>query len=313
MADFKPTQKDYSSPNGYLIPNYTRRGISPAVTNPVTYNGAAQFLGEAAADLSVADRIDGRTLFPDLGGNHPATFDIHGLVKTSIPKLDTQTLRVHPVNWGRRRCAYGWLDDVTSVTESGLLVVSSAFSVTSATDGTDADGPARNGTTNNVANSAVQMQLGLGTGSTLQRRHRPYFYCKFKISSIADVRLWIAFPTAAITGSDSPTGSMIGLRFSSAASDTTFKLYSADGAAASVVDTGVTVAADTLYETELYDDGTLLYCRINRGDETSKSTNLPTNTTQLYNATPNSPGIYLTTLAAATKTLKFYCCEYSQF
>lgn len=109
-------------------------------------------------------------------------------------------------------------------------------------------------------------------------------------TTIASRRIWVALSSVAITGNDEAAGAsttvFMGLRYSTAAGDTTWQCGSGDGTTISYTNTGVTVTTSTYYDI-IIDATTLgqLTCDVatNGGSYVSvtKLTNVPTSTTAL--------------------------------
>lgn len=97
-------------------------------------------------------------------------------------------------------------------------------------------------------------------------------------SDISSVRLWAGVSTAVITDTDSIGGSNMLFRYSTAATDGGWVMYTRDGAASSVTSVIASIAASTTYRLRLrfIRSGTpTLYSSVNDGAEVSKTTNLP--------------------------------------
>lgn len=89
-------------------------------------------------------------------------------------------------------------------------------------------------------------------------------------------RIWVALTDTNLDGvASSNAARYCGLRYDTGAGDTTWKLCSSDGVAASVVDTGVTVVAGTEYFLEVnFENTASLVGKVN-AVSTTKATNLP--------------------------------------
>jgi hypothetical protein len=92
-------------------------------------------------------------------------------------------------------------------------------------------------------------------------------------------RIWVAITSASLATTDG-TGALatrfVGLRYSTQVSDANWQCASGDGSAGSVVDTGVSVAANTVYEVQIdWSVDGVLVCTVN-GVSTVKSSNLDT-------------------------------------
>ncbi len=146
---------------------------------------------------------------------------------------------------------------------------------------------------------------GLTQGFTeTQARYRPKLTTLIRTdTSIATQRIWVGLTSAALTGVDSSTTiRYVGVRYSTAAADTTFQCASGNGAAQNVVNTGVTVAINTSYliTVDWSVSGTLV-CSISANGGTPT---VVTKSTNLDNAGTTNLGITntLTTLAATIFT-----------
>jgi len=97
--------------------------------------------------------------------------------------------------------------------------------------------------------------------------HKPVWRTVVKTySDISSTRLWVAYTdNVGILGNDTTgANTYAGIRYSTAAGDTTWKLVlRSGGGAVTVVDTGVTVAVDTVYDITLYMDSAGAWVTIN--------------------------------------------------
>ena len=270
-----------SSPEGYLLPN-AYRGFSPAVTTPADYNQAANFMSGPAEDLELSGVIDIRDSYQGETLLKNADFETSGNVKLDDP-LIPQILdpRALAFNNGRK---FTWVSvNPGANTAYSISTHSAAFAPTGAgtnSNGSDADGSARTVATSAVLGSDATMVPSSIITAVLQRRHNPYLYGKFKLRDASGYRFWLHISDGSLLGTDSPTGNhVIGLRYSTVATDTTFKLVTANGAAATVTNTGVTASEDTLYEVELWEYDGAAFCRINNGNIITATATLATTTT----------------------------------
>jgi hypothetical protein len=113
----------------------------------------------------------------------------------------------------------------------------------------------------------------------------PIFVARIKTSSdISNQRIWCGMFGSASSSSDTAPNDALGFRYSTAASDTTWKFISRSGGGTQVVaDTGVTVSASTEYVlAAIYrNDTSLAYFSVNQGTLTTVSTGLPAATTAM--------------------------------
>lgn len=139
---------------------------------------------------------------------------------------------------------------------------------------------------------AVSGNSGGVTSTLLQTemRYTPRAATRIRTdTAITTRRIWFALNSAAIVGTDGAGAlatTYVGLRYSTNASDTTWKCGSGDGTTGSVIDTGVTVTTSTYYDLIL--DATIpgqLTCQVakNGGSYVSvtKSTNISTSSVNL--------------------------------
>lgn len=103
-------------------------------------------------------------------------------------------------------------------------------------------------------------------------------------ASIAVLRLGVGFEsndTSDLAAADTVGNAAIWFRYSTSASDTTWKACSNDGSTASCTDSGVSVAANTVYRLKIDCAGYPTSCAFYVNDtlKVTKSTNLPASTT----------------------------------
>jgi hypothetical protein len=120
-------------------------------------------------------------------------------------------------------------------------------------------------------------------------------------STVATSRVWAGVVTSVNTVCNADTTDStrkIAFRYSTGASDTTWKACSSDGTTQSCSDTGVTVAADTAYVLEFRKSGGTVTFYVDGVLKVTKSTNIPTGTTSV-------PFMFsISTLENVAKTLK---------
>jgi len=111
----------------------------------------------------------------------------------------------------------------------------------------------------------------------------PVMRVRFKTGSdITNQKLWIGFSSIDIAASDNPAASLMAIRYSTGVSDTTFKCCVKNGTTMTTYDSGVTVAANTVYDMVIDASiGTEIAFYIQSSFITSITTNLPANTTPL--------------------------------
>jgi len=271
-----PPQTKTSSPEGFLIPN-ALRGFSPAVTNPVDYNQAAAFISGPQEDIDLGGVIDIRDSYQGETILKNADFDTSGNVKLESPIIPfALDPRVCAFNSGRK------LTQTAPNTGSDVALTfglhGAAFAVAGAgtnSIGSDTDGSARTIATSIAAGSDATVTPSSILTAVLQRRHNPYLYGKFKLRDASGYRFWFHASDGSLLATDTPTAfNTLGLRYCSTAGDTTFKLVTANAAAATYTDTGVTASEDTLYEVELWEYDGAAFCRINNGTIVTSTTTL---------------------------------------
>lgn len=308
MAKQPKKQPEFSSENGFLIPGYDRRGVNPRALQPSTYQDAARYMGGVIEDLAVSGNVDIRNLDQQIAVA-AATFNDFGGAKLEGPNGMTIDPRIWAFNSSRALSSIrpdSASSNCDEWTMHGATYTCAGAGVDA--DGNDGDGNARLINTTAVANSDATFLPTAITSAIMQRRHQPVLVAKFKLTSVAGCRFWMSIADGNLRASDSAAAfNSVGVRFSTGASDTTFKLVTSDGAAATVTATATTVAADTLYIIELWEDSSAAYCRVNGGPVVSSSTNLSTSTTSRTNV-----GLELRTLAAAVKGLRCYNLTFSQ-
>lgn len=129
------------------------------------------------------------------------------------------------------------------------------------------------------------------TFTQTQSRYTPRLATRIRTdTAITTRRIWFALSSAAVTASDEAAGAsalvFMGVRYSTAAGDTTWQCGSGDGTTISYTNTNVPVATSTYYDI-IIDASTpgQLDCQIatNGGNyvHTIKSTNIPSNATNL--------------------------------
>lgn len=111
----------------------------------------------------------------------------------------------------------------------------------------DADGPfTRRQTGASAGNTAG---FDFNNGGLIQTRWLPQFHNKLKtFTSIADCRIWVGAFSGNPAGSDDPAVHGCGFRYSTDASDTTWKAWTNDASGGgTITDTGITVSTGTAY------------------------------------------------------------------
>ncbi|GEM_PF-5447056 len=112
----------------------------------------------------------------------------------------------------------------------------------------------------------------------------PVFSAYIKTDSdITNQRFWAGLFTSTLLNSDDQTGAYLSFRYSTVAGDTTFKIIVDSGSAQTVLDTTVTVSANTYYLLEIFVDFTnsKIYFRVNGGSLIIVTTNIPASGTDL--------------------------------
>lgn len=158
--------------------------------------------------------------------------------------------------------------------------------------------------TSNVAGNTASV-VG-NTSAVQQARYRPRLRMHIRTSAyITAQRIWAGLSSATIT-TDAPTVGtrQVGFRYSTSATDTTWKCFSSDAAGTSAAgDTGITVAANTAYILELdWSTSGTLTCRASTIGGTPGTVNV---TGSLDNAgtTNMVPRIAITTIGAAVRAM----------
>lgn len=204
-----------------------------------------------------------------------------------------------------------------TMSTTGDIVASGAYStggLGSLASDPDSNGNAAKVTTGATATNFGLLTLGVNNGQFLKRGLRPYAFYKIRIGTITDVRLWLGNFSADPGTSDTNTGlHYVGVRFSTSAGDTTFKLCSANNGGSSTATTipMPAVAADTLYQVEIWDDGVQPFARVNFGDTATHTTNLPSTSQSLASASYGTCA-KMVTLANAAKNFSLYGIYYEE-
>lgn len=244
------------------------------------------------------------------GGATPqATFGVLGGVYTSDSGSNTLDPRIWAVNSGRRWRSFGAEDGSDTPSSAGNITCTMTLLGTANASGTDNDGTARlTKTAAGAGNDCGLAQSAINNG-TMQTRFRLYNYMKLKLGQLTGFRFsYNASDSVNSYNSALPACNIVGVRFDPGAGDTTFQLISGNGSS-SVTDTKVTVVANTLYEIEWWtDNGTTLSCRINNGRVITKTSLMPTSTTNLN----TTYGAYIRSTAAGVVTGTFYNGFFSQ-
>ena len=302
----KPTQPDFSVPAGYNLPNSTGRGISEGASQPVTYKDAARFVEQVEDDINVSGNVDLREATSPEPTLALATFNERGVVYQAEPGAIRGPSRL----WGglNRKVCKG------NPNAAGMVMMQSMSApgvMTTGGLGTIAVDSSTNGhgtklTTGATSGNTARSSLGFNNNEYVQRRFRPYTFFRLYLSDIVDVRLWMGHFDGNPNTSDTNTArNFVGIRFSTGASDTTFKLMSGDTATnGGPVDLGVTVATGTIYNVEIWDTAAICYARINYGDVKSVSSNLPSLAQSMAGGFAGE--INFTTLANAAKAYTVY-------
>jgi len=175
----------------------------------------------------------------------------------------------------------------------------------------EAEGPLQSWTTTAVNGNAAGNSIFTtgATGSSVQLRWKPIVAFKIKTgSSIASLRIMCGLAASDPSGSNTPAVNSVLLRYSTGSSDTGWRSYIYNGS-------GVTsskladIAADTGYLIVMKaTSSTTLEIWIGSDWDTlvkvqTITSGLPSSSTDLY------PWLTVTTLTAATKTIKFGQCE----
>lgn len=111
----------------------------------------------------------------------------------------------------------------------------------------------------------------------------PVMRVRFKTGSdLTNQRIWVGFCSSDISNSDNPAASLMAIRYSTSASDTTFKCCVKDGTNMTTVDSGVTVTADTVYDMVIdASAGSEIEFYIESAVVSNITTNIPASTTPL--------------------------------
>lgn len=243
----------------------------------------------------------------------PARFNELGGVR--LCDLDDQIMdpRVFAMNGGRKWVMCG-LTGTGSSNQSGPFLNGTWSTGGSATssDGTDDDGNARLCTSTTSAGSDASWIKSVTTGGMLQRRHRQYFYIKFKLSHTTGYRFFAPIASAGtLISADSPTVAWVGLKYVPSIS-ATFALASGDATTASdpTYITNVTPTANTLYHLEMWADSDSLRGRINGGTIFTHTDNLPADDLDMDNI---AHGAQLRSVTAGTAySIRAYDCAAAQ-
>ena len=301
-----PSQPLFSSPAGYMVPTNDIRGITRGPLAPVTYTEAARYKEDAEAALNVSGSFDLRN---SLTGSYvlpAATVDSLGGVKLIHPVDAFLTPRVLAANRGRRWLEFASDPDSTTIRATGTR--------SAATYGGTSPGAASAvrelgvGTGRKLVTLAASGSAGVSQSATYGTRmiEQPYAYFKFKLDSVADVKFWAYWcNTAEVAGVTNPsTQNVVGVRYDTTVPDGYFMLANSNSGGGTIAtqSTGVVPVADTLYELEMWSDGTISYCTINGGSVTSLATQHPTNTVDLQ----YGPNIWITNQASPAKGITFY-------
>lgn len=233
-----------------------------------------------------------------------AKFNEFGGVKTD--GSDTQSIdpRIDPVNGGRRetRVAANGLADTCVVSSMHGLSTFGAGAGTNS-DGSDSNGSARTYATTTSMGTDATVSPGSASNGTFQPRFLPYYFAKFSLRDATGYRFTGGLTDSSPFTSDDPVVNGAFIRYSSGASDTTFKFITNDlSGGGTITDTLVTVATDTIYQVEIWLEAAAAYCRINNGTIIKNTANLPSSSTYL-----NVPHLGIRSTTAGTEYgLKFY-------
>lgn len=116
--------------------------------------------------------------------------------------------------------------------------------------------------------------------NTFQPRHSPYVYFHVETySEITHVRLWLGFATAAFPRATNPNQDEVAFRFSTPDGDANWQFCLRNAAGTTVINTGVAVAASTVYRMQIWtvDGGVTYFWNIN-GTSGSSILNVPVTT-----------------------------------
>lgn len=169
----------------------------------------------------------------------------------------------------------------------------------------DADGQILRATSGAVSGN----DAGWYGGMAFQTRFTAFFLCKFKLSSVADVRDLIGLTNNNLAGSvdaDNPTATnIVALQYSTDRPDTNFQFITKGGGAPTITDSGL--AADTAvhYLLIALDSATSVRCIIYNSSLVQQASStiiltLPDSTTNI------GPVVGLETRAAAAKIIDLY-------
>jgi len=149
--------------------------------------------------------------------------------------------------------------------------------------------------------------LALTTSDGTEERWRPYFTTRIRVSNTGSERIFVGMSTnTAGSMTDTPTtASWVGFRYSTSASDTTWKCGSGDGSASSYSAIGSlpAISASAYYDMTIdWTTSGQIVCTVRvsggTGYSVTKTTNLPTGSTVLNYFTQ------LTTLTAAVRQIE---------
>jgi hypothetical protein len=164
--------------------------------------------------------------------------------ENAVGALTVRKTRVLVTPSGEARNTFGIRFASLAVYPSMVAAPTVTGTVTAVNDSTD--------TFNNYA-SAAAIAAAAGAVSTTfnvwRRNHAPLYSVRFKTAAdITNQRIWVGLCAAATGNVDLPTTAFIGIRYSSAASDTSFRAVYHNGTAATVEDNLVAVTPDTIYD-----------------------------------------------------------------
>jgi len=142
-----------------------------------------------------------------------------------------------------------------STVRNGVQAVIGAamFSISGSTAVHDVDGEWSNFATSGSINSTNGVEDTVASGGFMGRPDGlPIFFARIRLEQITDVRFWAGltdFAGGSFMASDDPTQHEALFRFSTGAGDTTFQCVRNDNSGGgTIVDSGVTVQASTVYE-----------------------------------------------------------------
>lgn len=138
------------------------------------------------------------------------------------------------------------------------------------------------GQTTSAANNSVAGFVT--TAEQWARRHQPRLRIRFRTGQdLTSLRYWSGCFSTLPTTTDDPVGHVAGLRYSTAAGDTTFRLITKDGVTLQNFDSGITPTTLTVYDFEIdMSDQTKIVYSINGAVIHTETNNLPTDTTDLF-------------------------------